>query len=281
MGGGQAPQPFQPPNQPAVANSLQQSAAGLQALGGTTTGTAVPGYQALYNNAQTNPYAAGAQASANTTGATGTAVGNSMVGAGQGLQNIAQSLGQYGPGIAATAFDPQHALYNQVAGQNQQQTAAGLAQSGLGGSPYAAGVMADSNQNFNLNWQNNEQQRQNAGVAALGQLDQNISSLTTAGANTSVAGLNALTEAGNLPTQTYQANQSNIGASLNQLVQGDVAAGQPYSSAAAADTSYLGIGQQASQTALQAFQVQQQADQAFWKGIGGLVGDAATIGLGF
>lgn len=276
-GGGTAPTAFTPPNQAGAASSLQSAATNLSSLGATTTGTAVPGYQNLYNAAQTNPYAAGAQAAANATAATGTQFGNQEVSTGQGLMNLSQSLGQYAPGIAEAAFDPQNAIYNQMYGQNMDQTNAINAQSGVAGSPFGAGLSAQSGQNFNLNWEAQRQARENAGVAALGQLGTAEGNIATAGGNVGTAGLNALTTSGNLPTDTYQAQQKYIAEALNSLVAGDTAAGQPFTQAAQADTSYLGIGQQAAQTNLQAFQAQQAADASFWGGIGKLVGGVGSI----
>ena len=279
-GGGTAPTAFTPPNQAGAAQGLSQSANSLQSLGQTTTAAAIPGYQSIYNAVVNNPYYAGAQASANQTGAAGTTFGQGEVTSGQGLQNLAGSLGQYQTGIAQTAFDPQHSLYNQQYNQNQQQTNAGLAQAGLAGGPFGAGEAQQSGQNFNMNWQNNQQTRQNAGVAALGSLDQTIGSLATAGGALGTAGLNTMETAGQLPNQVYNQQQTYIDNALNSLVQGDVAAGAPFSSAAAADTSYLGIGQQAAANNLASFQAQQQADNAFWNGIGGILGGLSGGGGG-
>jgi hypothetical protein len=280
MGSSTAPQAYTPPDQAGAASGLSSAASSLSALGGTTTGTAVPGYQQIYSAVQNNPYYAGAQAAANQTGATGTAFGNQEVQTGTGLQNLATSLGQYAPGIAATAFDPQGQLYNQQQGQNLAQTNAINAQNGVAGSPYGAGLGALSNQNFNMNWLNNQQTREDAGVAALSSLANTQSGLATAGGNLGTSGLNNLTTAGNASNAAYNQQQTYIDNALNSLVQGDVAAGSPYSSAASADTSYLGIGQQAAATNVSAYNAQQQADNSFWGGIGSLGGEVAGAFIG-
>jgi len=227
MSSGTAPTPFQPPNQAGAASSLQGAATSLTSLGNTTTGTAVPGYQSIYQNTVSNPYYGQAQAGAGQTAQTGGQFGQSEVNNAYGLQALGNSLGQYAPGIAATAFDPQNQLYNQQQQVNNQQQNAINAQNGVAGSPFGAGLAGESNQNFNINWQNNQQQRENAGVAALGSLAQTQSGLQTA--------------------------------------------------AGALDTSYLGIGQQASQNALASWQAQQNADNAFWNGIGTMASDAGGI----
>jgi len=324
MSSGTAPTPFQPPNQAGAASSLQGAATSLTSLGNTTTGTAVPGYQSIYQNTTSNPYYSQAQTGAGQTAQTGGQFGQSEVNNAYGLQALGNSLGQYAPGIAATAFDPQNQLYNQqqqvnnqqqnainaqngVAGSpfgaglagesnqnfninwqnnqqqqvnNQQQNAIN-AQNGVAGSPFGAGLAGESNQNFNINWQNNQQQRENAGVAALGSLAQTQSGLQTAAGDLGTSGLNTMYASSQLPSQTYLGQQSADTNALNSLVSGDVQSGSPFSSAGALDTSYLGIGQQASQNALASWQAQQNADNAFWKGIGTLASDAGGIASDF
>lgn len=270
-----APQPFQPPNQAGVAASLNQNADYLSTLGKITTNAAIPGYQSIYDSAKNNPYYPGAQASANTTGAAGMAFGQGEVAAGTGLENLAGSLGQYQTGIAQTAFDPQGRLYGQLQRQNLDQAGALAAQSGVLGSNYGTGLLMDANRNFNMDWANNKQQREIAGVGAIGQLDSVINALALGGGQLGTAGLNTMTEAGNLPSQTYNQQLQYQKNALDALVQGDVAAGEPFKASGGLDTSYLGIGQQASATAVQAYQAQQAADNSFWSGIGQLGGLAA------
>ena len=277
MSSGTAPTPFQPPNQAGAASSLQGAATSLTSLGNTTTGAAVPGYQSIYQNTVSNPYYGQAQAGAGQTAQTGGQFGQSEVNNAYGLQALGNSLGQYAPGIAATAFDPQNQLYNQQQQVNNQQQNAINAQNGVAGSPFGAGLAGESNQNFNINWQNNQQQRENAGVAALGSLAQTQSGLQTAAGDLGTSGLNTMYASSQLPSQTYLGQQSADTNALNSLVSGDVQSGSPFSSAGALDTSYLGIGQQASQNALASWQAQQNADNSFWQGIGTLGSDAGGI----
>ena len=277
MSSGTAPTPFQPPNQAGAASSLQGAATSLTSLGNTTTGTAVPGYQSIYQNTTSNPYYSQAQTGAGQTAQTGGQFGQSEVNNAYGLQALGNSLGQYAPGIAATAFDPQNQLYNQQQQVNNQQQNAINAQNGVAGSPFGAGLAGESNQNFNINWQNNQQQRENAGVAALGSLAQTQSGLQTAAGDLGTSGLNTMYASSQLPSQTYLGQQSADTNALNSLVSGDVQSGSPFSSAGALDTSYLGIGQQASQNALASWQAQQNADNAFWNGIGTMASDAGGI----
>lgn len=84
---------------------------------------------------------------------------------------------QYGQTIMNTALDPQNALYNQLFQQNTDQTRAGLAARGLDTSATGQGIENQSNQNFNLGWQNAQLGRQVEGAGAyqgLAGLAQNI-----------------------------------------------------------------------------------------------------------
>ena len=155
-GGGQAPVPFQPPNQAGAASAFQAGAEPWGSQGNALYGQANSGFNQLYQQALTNPYYGQAQNNANQAGQTGQAFGQQEMGYGQGLANLAGSLGQYAPAIAQTAFDPQNALYNRTQGQITNQANATAAQSGLAGSPFGAGLTNQANENFNIDWQNNQ-----------------------------------------------------------------------------------------------------------------------------
>ena len=267
-----APTPFQPPNQAGSASAFQQGAGALAQGGSQIQATALPGYQQLLSGVNNNPFYPAAQTSANQTGATGLNFGQSEVNSGLGLINQGQSLSQYAPGIAQTAFDPQGQLYAQQQQQNQQQTAAINAMNGVTG-PYASGLEAMSNQNFNIGWQGTQQGRQLAGVTAEEGLVGAEAGAATAGANVGGAGLATMTQAGQLPNQTYLANEQAKAAALNQLVSGDTAAYALTQQGVQDQGQYLNIGQTASQGAIQAAQVNNQASQAAAAGLGNLFGD--------
>ena len=63
-----------------------------------------------------------------------------------------------------TGFDPQHALYNKMFQQQQDQNNAALSQSGVGTTPYGAGLMQQGNQNFDIAWQQAQLANQAQGV---------------------------------------------------------------------------------------------------------------------
>jgi hypothetical protein len=82
------------------------------------------------------------------------------------LQTAATDSLNAGKTVLNTAFDPQKALYNQLAQNNSDQTNVAEAQRGVTMSPYGAGVANQSRQNFDINWQNNQLQRQTEGINA-------------------------------------------------------------------------------------------------------------------
>jgi len=67
-----------------------------------------------------------------------------------------------------TAYDPQQALYDRSYQQMVEQQNAINAQSGVSGSPFAAGLTGDAARNFNIDWQNAQLNRQIAGLGAYG-----------------------------------------------------------------------------------------------------------------
>jgi hypothetical protein len=114
---------------------------------------------------------------------------------------VTSNLGAAGQ-ILNTGFDPQGALYDRSYQQMRQQANATAGQSGLAGSPFAAGLANDASRNFNIDWQNAQLGRQttalNAYDSAIGSDISAFSGLNTAGAGT---GLTALGTAGGLTGQ--------------------------------------------------------------------------------
>jgi hypothetical protein len=280
MSSGTAPTPYVLGNQQQSASQAQGAATELGNLGAATTGAAVPGYQSLYNSAQTNPYYGNYQAGVGSTGANQVSFGQGEVSQGAGLQALGNQYASYIPGTLATAYDPQNALYNQTQQANTQQQSAINAANGVAGSPFGAGLTAQNNQNFNINWQNNQQQRQIAGLNAAQGLGQTDASLQTTGGDLGAAGYNSQYQGYQAPYQAYNQNQSVISQALNQLVQGDSAAGQPYSAQSQSNLGYLGAALGSEQANLQSFQAQQQADNSFWSGLGSILGGVGGLAGG-
>jgi hypothetical protein len=113
--------------------------------------------------------------------------------AGKGLMNAAPGyagleLGLNAPlagaesSILQSGMDPRGALYNRTQQQVTDQQNAVNSLSGVGTSPYGAGVTGQAQQNFNIDWQNQQLQRQiAAGQAASGLSGQQASNIQGAG----------------------------------------------------------------------------------------------------
>lgn len=105
-----------------------------------------------------NPNAPQYQAGATTAGNLGTGGGLNMFQAGSGLYGLGNTIAQN-----TTSFNGQP-LYDYMFNQNQQQANVENAMSGVGGTPYGAGVVNQADQQFNLNWQPWYQSYLNAGA---------------------------------------------------------------------------------------------------------------------
>lgn len=86
---------------------------------------------------------------------------------GQGNFGNANYLQGIGQNFYNTAADPQNALYNRTLQQLQEQTGATNSMYGLGSSAAGAGVANQALGNFNIDWQNQQLARQQAGLQGL------------------------------------------------------------------------------------------------------------------
>ena len=121
------------------------------------------------------------------------------------------SLVPYATQSLQAAYDPQNANYNHQFQQQNQQSAVNNAANGASGTPYAAGVQNAGDQNFNLNWQNQQLQRQQQGaqtadalLAQQGQSAQTGANLLQSVPNEKFMALNALNTAGGQATGVDQ-----------------------------------------------------------------------------
>jgi hypothetical protein len=89
--------------------------------------------------------------------------------------------------ILNTAFDPQGALYDRTMQSTLDTQNAINAMNGVSGSGYGAGLTGDAARNFNIDWQNNQLQREISGLGAFGQQQANVANnyvnLSNAGVN--------------------------------------------------------------------------------------------------
>lgn len=112
-------------------------------------------------NAQDGLYGAGRNALATTD-----QLVNQQRGQYGQIQNSSNNLYRSGNSILNTAFDPQNALFNQQSQLVTDQTRAAEYARGIQTSPLGASVEANALSNFDINWQNQQLQRQQSGVAS-------------------------------------------------------------------------------------------------------------------
>lgn len=172
------------------------------------------GLQSLYSGLNANNQYGGAyQNAANTAGWQYGQLGQQLGTASGQEFGAANQLYQ-------TAFDPQNALYNRTAQQLQDQTGATNSMYGLGSSAAGAGVANQAMSNFNIDWQNQQLQRQTTGLQGMGQAYGQAGALGQAGGQATLQG-------GQLPYQTAQGIAATpgqvagqYGSFLNQNVYG-------------------------------------------------------------
>lgn len=112
-------------------------------------------------NMYNNPYSGQAMAGAAQAAPYGVAAGQAQFGAGASMIPYAQQ-------VAQTAMDPQQALYNRTLQQTMDRQNAQMAQAGVGTTPYGQGLQSQNLANFNMDWQNQQLQRQLAGLQGAG-----------------------------------------------------------------------------------------------------------------
>lgn len=346
MGGSsQAPSPYQPTGQPQADQNYQTLTNSALPWATGVPASTIPQAQTAATNVVNNPYYAQAQAGAQTAATQATSqVAPSQF---QGVQALT-SAGQAGtpltaqttqgaslapadlqailaaiPGLTGgmgaanqllqTGFDPQNALYNQQAQQTQSNSNATNAMYGLSQSPYGAGVANQNQTNFNIDWQNAQEQRQATALAGYGQeqstVANNLTGLnsnavnsynslnsgaaqnyaTTTGAqggaynnasNLGIAGLNTLTGAAQAPSQTYLGQQqADLQAAANVAATSQTAL-QPSNALASTEGNYLSLGQSATAGADTATQINNATSAALGQGIGSIFGSVASAAVG-
>jgi hypothetical protein len=260
-GGSSVPQiPTLPGYQSSGSNVLDASATMYGQNPGLSTS---PQYQALGGAIVNNP--------ANQTGANmgmGAATNNFNTG-GQ-TTGAGTSLYPYAQNIMQTAFDPQQQLYNQTLQQSQDQWRTSEAARGIEMSPYGAGLENKATSDFNINWQNNQLNREATGASAAG-------GLVGAGAGAATAGQGMQTPAGQQYAQASNAPMVTGMQALDQVTQQGNTAQQIPQQYIQDLMSYLGIGNQN-------YQIQgQEQQQAFNQNNQTMqnLGSAAGFGLSF
>ncbi len=293
----QLPPQFSMPN---MAGAAQGAYSGIQGLQGQDVpGQTVPLYQQTAMQQYNNPYAKMFQQGAGVAGGMGQQAGQTAFGAGgnaintgQGFQQAGQSLVPYAQQVAQTGFDPQNQLHDYLQQQNIDATRAAQAARGVATTPYGAAGEALANQQFNMNWENQQLARQAAGGQAATNMIQGGAGaanagtgMTQAGAGLQSGGASTYANASGLPYSAYgQIGSGQFGA-LNNLQSGVSGAQSIGMTPVQAYLNYLGVGNQAGSVANQGAQVAlNQAGMAFNQNqtlAGGLGAGLAGLGKAY
>jgi hypothetical protein len=277
-GGSSIPQPYKPTGQAAADQGYQNITSTLAPYASSIPSYVLPQLQKLTAQQVNNPYAGAAQSGANAAGgyATGT-FAPMQYGAASTLYGQAGAASPYAVQALQTANDPQNALYARQYQQMQDQQNAINAQNGIAGTPYGAGVAGQTANNFNLDWLNNQQQRQATGAGIYSNLSGAQEGLYGAGATQGQGGLQTSIYGSALPYSTYGGIAGNAANALNNYSAGASGAFGPATSLAGLYSNYLGLGQNATSLGIQGAQAQNQQDNALWSGLGNTLGYATSL----
>ena len=244
------PPMWQMPNMTEAANAAYGRIGQLP--GQNLPGQVLPQFQDITQQLAASPYAPGFQQGAGVASGMGQQAAQGATSTGQYLQGVGQSLVPYAQQIGQTAFDPQNALYARTLQQLQDQMRAGQSARGIATTPYGAGLENQGLSNFNIDWQNQQLQRQLAGGQGMGSLTGQAGNLIGGGQQMISGAPGQYLAASGYPFATQQTiGQAGTGALSSLLGAGGQAQGlaqtpiQDY-------MAYLGIGNQAGGVANQA-----------------------------
>jgi hypothetical protein len=162
-------------------------------------------YQALQGGMYAqNQYSPAYQSAADTAGAGYGNLASTLNQQSQNAYGTQQSLLNAGQQAYQTSLDPQNALYNRTVQQLQDQTGATNSMYGLGSSAAGAGVANQALSNFNIDWQNQQLQRQLSGLQGYGQAAQAAGQYGQYGTGLAEAAPGYQLQAGQVPYQTAQ-----------------------------------------------------------------------------
>lgn len=262
-GGASVPSVPQLPNQGPAADAALSAIMGM----GNTYAATLPMDLSYLNSVSDNPY--------DSTLLRG-AVNASTAADQGGLAALMAGLKGYGAAdqVLNTGFDPRSALYNRTFQQNQQENMAANEAYGLGSSPYAAGLTNQANENFNIDWQNQQLQRQ---LQALQGYTQG-----TEGAGNQIQGAAGMfNTAGQLPYQAYsKINADQLGAL--QAYQAALTGATAIPQQQIADLmQYLGMGVNAANVGVNAANAQNLQQQQAAAGLYPIVSGGVQAGLNY
>lgn len=254
------------PNVPLDPNLSRAQTGAMDTIGGM--GQYTPEFQSAYYNQADNPYSLGAVQGAQAGGQAMQGQGYQNLSNANYMSNIPQQLN---PAIQATlnaSYDPQMALYNQQHQANADYTNASLAQSGLSFTPWASGVGATSDQNFNTNWQATQLGRQQQGAGTIAQLLGAGGSAAQTGAALGNQGAGQIAQGAAMPYNTQTGINQNTAQYLPYLTSNQQQQAQDY-------INYYGAANANTNAATQAG----QANNSYMSSIGSGIGTAVGLGL--
>lgn len=257
---------------------------GIQSLGQYNLGGQnMPAYESLVQQSVNNPYAGQYQQGAGVAGQYGQQAGVGAYNAGGSLMGSSLDLLPDVSALVNLGFDPQNALYARTQQQVQDQNNARNAQSGVGATPYGAGLSNQANQNFNIDWQNNQLQRAATGAGAAGSLLGQAGQGLGTGAGLQAGGVQEYLQGAAQPYNTFnQINAQALG-TLGQAEQYGNAAAQIPQQQIQDYLGYLSQGNQNAQTNINAQQLNLQKQNALFNqgnAIGQDIGGLAGFGFG-
>lgn len=255
--GGPGSNATQLPGMEGVAQNYQAALPGYmnqaqQYQGAMNPAFANQAFNAMYNN----PYAGGVQGAANQAGQMAGQFAPMAQQAGAGAFGAGQRALDAGQQIWQTAQDPQNALFNRLQQQTMDQSNVTNSMYGLGGSGAGAGLAQQALGNFDINWQNQQLQRQMQGQQALGAGINQYGAANQQGIDMGMAGMGFQQQAGLLPYQAARGlGQDRFGA-IGAQQQAMMSGLQPYQQNINNMGAYLGLGMGAQQQQLGAQQNQ-------------------------
>ncbi len=209
--GGSVPTGYQPTAQPQMDAYYQSLIAPMASYATSVPGATMGNNLTAYNNTVNNPYAGQRQSAANAAGAYGAGDLFPMeVSGARSLEGLGNTAAAYAPQILQTGFDPQSALYDRTQQQIKDQLSATNAMSGLSGTPYGAGVMGQGVTNFNIDWQNQQLQRQLQATQGYGSLASTAGRDFAGAVDLGNAAVGTQLQSGALPYSSYAGIQSDI-----------------------------------------------------------------------
>ena len=211
-GGGQQ---YVPTGLGAADAGWQQAYGAEQGIANQTQGQTAPYYQQSLNQMEGMNYQPYLNA-ANQAGQMYGQAGQMAQGQMQGYSQQAQQAQQAGQQMYQTSMDPQNALFNQTQQTLQDQVRAGQASRGLGNSAVGGMEEANAMSNFDINWQNNQLQRQQQGIQGMASANNMYGQDQSAALAAGAAGAGYYGQSGSVPMQAQQYAAQQPGAAAGQ-----------------------------------------------------------------